>query len=462
MTILFRNARVIDGSGAPPCRADVRIEGERIAAVMRRDDGDVRSSAAHGDARSDAASGRTHATSERLPTASGRPDAGDMVVECEGRTLMPGLVEPHAHLSFLDQAHPRAFQDLPVEEHLLATLEHAKLYLDQGFTSAFSAAATKPRLDVVVRNAIDAGRFPGPRLRAASVQLTVTGGVGDLRQLHLDPGDAMYTRACDGPVEFRRAAREACREGVDVLKIVPSGDTSTPQVPSAQTLMSDDEVAAVMEVARERGRRVAAHARSAASVKMCVRHGVDVIYHATWADAEARDMLEAARARLFVAPALSVTWTRLHESGRHGLPSSPAVRERIGRDLDATVACMRDLKRRGVRVLPGGDYGFQWNPHGRNARDLAFFTDLLGFTPMEAIVAATRDAGALMGLPHGVGEVRAGFLADLLLVDGDPLGDVTLLQDAARLAAIMKGGAFHKPPPAHLARPAAAAGSGAD
>jgi imidazolonepropionase-like amidohydrolase len=287
-------------------------------------------------------------------------------------------------------------------------------------------------------------------LRAASVQLTVTGGVGDLRQLHLDPGEAMYTQPCDGPVEFRRAAREACREGVDVLKIVPSGDTSTPQVPSAQTLMTDDEVAAVMEVARERGRRVAAHARSAASVKMCVRHGVDVIYHATCADAEARDMLEAAKDRVFVAPAMSVTWTRLHEAGRHGLPSTPAARERIARDLALTVDVMRDLKRRGVRVLPGGDYGFLWNPHGRNARDLAFFVELLGFTPMEAIVAATRQSGELMAMEPGVGEVRERFLADLLLIDGDPLADIALLQDAARLWAIMKGGAFHKAPPASL------------
>ena len=136
---------------------------------------------------------------------------------------MPGLIEPHAHLSFVDQATPHAFNAIPVEEHLLLTLKHAKLYLDQGFTSCFSAAATKPRLDIVARNAIDRGEHPGPRLKAASVQFTVTGGVGDLRQMHLDPGEAMYTLPCDGPVEFRRAAREACREGVDVLKIVPSG-----------------------------------------------------------------------------------------------------------------------------------------------------------------------------------------------------------------------------------------------
>jgi len=301
---------------------------------------------------------------------------------------------------------------------------------------------------VVARNAINSGDYPGPRLLAASVQFTVTGGVGDLRRMHLDPGEAMYTLPCDGPVEFRRAAREACREGVDVLKIVPSGDTSTPAIPSPQTLMTDDEVEAVCAVARERGKRVAAHARSAESVKMCVRHGVEAIYHATCADAEALDLLEAHKNRVFVAPAMSVTWTRLHESGKHGLPASAEMRARIERDLQMTCERMIELKRRGVRVLPGGDYGFAWNPHGNNARDLRFFVDLMGFSPMEAIVAATRWGGELMGRPDELGVIRPGALADLLLVDGDPLTDIDLLQDRSRLLAIMKDGVFHKAPPA--------------
>ena len=413
-TTLFRNANVIDGSGGSPFRGDVRVDGARIVAV-----------------------GAAGTESTR---------AGDDVIECAGRTLMPGLIEPHAHLSFVDQATPQAFNTIPVEEHLLLTLKHAKLYLDQGFTACFSAAATKPRLDVVARNAIDAGQFPGPRLRAASVQFTVTGGVGDLRQMHLDPGEAMYTLPCDGPVEFRRAAREACREGVDVLKIVPSGDTSTPAVPSASTLMTDDEVAAVCEVARAHRRVVAAHARSAESVKMCVRHGVDVIYHATCADDEALDLMEAHRDRIFVAPALSVTVTRLRDAGKYGLPASPAMTQRIETDLAQTIDRMKALKQRGVRVLPGGDYGFKWNPHGNNARDLSYFVELLGFTPMEAIVGATRWGGEIMGRGHELGQVKAGYLADLLLVDGDPLADLTVLEDASRLCAIMKDGAFHKQP----------------
>jgi imidazolonepropionase-like amidohydrolase len=420
MTTIFANARILDGTGAKPYAGDVVVDGNTIVDV--------------------------------LPAGQRRPLANANAIDCTGATLMPGLIEPHAHLSFVDQSSPHAFSSLPVEEHLLLSLKHAKLYLDQGFTAAFSAAATKPRLDVVVRDAIRSGDFPGPRLLAASVQLTVTGGVGDLRQLHLDPGDAMYTLPCDGPVEFRRAARQACREGVDVLKIVPSGDTSTPAIPSARTLMSEDEVAAVCEVARQQERRVAAHARSAESIKMCVRQGVEVIYHATYADEEAKDLLEKHKDRVFVAPALSVTWTRLHESGKYGLPSSEAIRARISRDLELTVLCMKDLHRRGVRVLPGGDYGFMWNPHGNNARDLAYFVDLLGFTPMQAIVGATRLGGEIMGMPESLGQVRKGFLADLLLVDGDPLADVRILQDRERLLAIMQNGAFHKTPPPDMAQ----------
>jgi imidazolonepropionase-like amidohydrolase len=427
-SIVFRNANVIDASGSVPYRADVRVADGRIASVVRLNES------------------RSHP--EGKPPATSKD--GDDVIECRGATLMPGLIEPHAHLSFVDQATPNAFSALPVEEHLLLTLKHARLYLDQGFTSCFSAAATKPRLDVVVRNAINRGEHPGPRLRAASVQFTVTGGVGDLRQMHLDPGEAMYTLPCDGPVEFRRAAREACREGVDVLKIVPSGDTSTPAVPSARTLMTDDEVAAVTEVARAHERVVAAHARSAESIKMCLRHGVQVLYHASYADEEALDLLEAHKDHVFIAPALSVTVTRLRDAGKFGLPSTDAMKRRIETDLSKTIDVMKALKARGVRVLPGGDYGFMWNPHGANARDLGYFVELLGFTPMEAIVGATRLGGEIMGMGSELGQVREGYLADLLLVDGDPLEDLRILEDAQKLIAIMKGGAFHKRPAAHL------------
>lgn len=104
------------------------------------------------------------------------------------------------------------------------------------------------------------------------------------------------------------------------------------------------------------------------------------------------------------------------------------------------------MRKRGIRVLPGGDYGFAWVPHGTNAKDLQYFVDLLGFTPMEAIVSATRMGGEIMDRPHELGLIAPGYLADLLLVDGDPLADISILQDPEKLKAIMLGGQFHKEP----------------
>ena len=107
---------------------------------------------------------------------------------------------------------------------------------------------------------------------------------------------------------------------------------------------------------------------------------------------------------------------------------------------------MRKLHRRGIKVLPGGDYGFAWIPHGTNARDLEYFVDRIGMSPMEAIVSATRYGGEIMGMGNELGLVREGYLADLLLVDGDPLANIRLLQDRERILAVMKDGRFHRQP----------------
>ena len=147
-----------------------------------------------------------------------------------------------------------------------------------------------------------------------------------------------------------------------------------------------------------------------------------------------------------MAPAVGLPHSRIHEAAHFGIDHDVAVAMGALDSLDGMIRVMPELHRRGVRVLPGGDYGFPYNPIGRNARDLELFVTLLGFTPVEALVAATRHGGELMDLP--VGQIRPGYLADLLLVDGDPTRDVTVLQDKTRLVAIMKNGEFHKPLPA--------------
>lgn len=405
----FRNVKVIDGSGTAPFAAEVLVEGNRIREV-----------------------------GPRVNAA-----AGARSVDGGGMTLMPGLIESHSHLSFLDTADLESLGFVPVEEHLLRTLKNARKMLDQGFTACVSAAAAKPRLDIVLRNAIDSGDHPGPRTLAATPELTVSGGLGDVNLWHMHR--STFALVCDGPDEFRKVARQMVREGVDTLKINPSGDEFVPHARASQTVMTEAEIAAVCEVGRAHGKVVAAHARSAGAVKLCVKHGVERIYHATLCDDEAFEALVDARDRVFVSPTLGITVATLYEAGPWGLTTEAAERMGMKRELEIGIANMKRLKAAGVRLLPGGDYGFAWNPIGRDARDLEHFVTLLGFTPLEAIRAATEWGGQLMGR-NDLGVVRAGALADLLLVDGDPSLDVRVLQDADRLVAVMKDGSFHKEP----------------
>ncbi len=414
---LFTNVSVLDGSGAAPFTGEVLVEGNRIAGVSKK------------------------------PGGLKRP--GAEIVDGGGATLMPGLLDAHIHLSFDNSPNPVRTVDIPPEDHALLTAKFAKLVLDHGITSAFGGASTKPRLDVAIRNAIDAGDIPGPRLLAGSQQLGPSGGFNDERLSHLPARTPTMSVCCDGPDEFRRATRVACREGVDVIKIVPSasslawGDGPLDE----DTVMTDAEFAAVAEVAKQRGRKLAAHARSAESIRMCVRHGFDIIYHATHADTETQDALEAAKDRVFVAPSIALPITRLEEGVDTYDGPAATPRARLEAEVETTAENMRALIKRGVRVVPGGDYGFACNPHGTNARELEHFVKYFGCSPMDAVVAATSWAGELMGLPGELGLIRKGYLADILLVEGNPLDDVRILQDRENLLAIMKDGDFHKSPP---------------
>jgi imidazolonepropionase-like amidohydrolase len=411
---LFTNVHVIDGTGEAPFAAEVLVKGNRIAEVAR------------------------------APKSIKAPKA--TIVDGGGATLMPGLTDAHAHLSFLNAASLLDLTKLTAEAHVLETVKVARLLLDHGYTSMFSGSSARPHTDIAIRDAINAGDIPGPRLLAATQQMTVTGGFGDLGR-----EGVFASIMLDGPDAFRDACRTAARAGVDIFKIVPSAPGSGPDPLAEDTAMTDAEVAAVCEVARQRHRRVAAHARSAEAVKMCVRHGVDMIYHATLADDEAMDMLEAAKDRVFVAPAMGLPYARLRDADSYGVPTDDFTRARATKEIETVSVNMAELRERGVRVLPGGDYGFKWNPHGKNARDLSMFVECFGFTPLQAIQAATEWGGQLMspglGLGDELGQVREGYLADLLLVDGDPSQEIDILQDRDRFLAIMKDGEFHKAPP---------------
>ncbi len=353
---------------------------------------------------------------------------------------MPGLVEAHAHLTWPSSVERVVnTMKLPLEEHLLVTAQNARILLDHGFTSAYSAGSLGERFEVALRDAIDRGGLPGPRLRASALEKGAEGVMG-VPEGH----NPIHDRSIDGLVAYVRAMKAM---GCDTIKFLMSSDEGFAPGGAQVLMYSEEEAQAIGRTAREEGIWLACHAQAADAIKRAVRASFRAIFHCTYADEEALDLMEAAKDSLFMAPAPGLLWARCHEAAEFGIGPEEAARMGATSGLDLMRQVIPEMCRRGIRVLPGGDSGFPYNPVGRNARDLELFVDQFGFTAREALAAATGEGGALMDLP--VGLIREGYWADLLLVDGDPTGDVRLLQDKSRLHAIMKGGRFHKPPTLH-------------
>jgi imidazolonepropionase-like amidohydrolase len=402
-TTLFTNATIIDSSGAAPFPGQVLIRGDRITDV--------------------------------LPATAQAPVV-DRTIDCGGATLMSGLCDAHTHLTWNESKGLDDLGEMPVEEHVLLTVDSARTFIDHGYTMCIGAASAKPRLDVVVRDAINSGQIPGPRYLANGPEIA-------RRSQALVPSISCFA---DNEAEMRQRAKELADLGVDVVKVIMSGEEITGHLHAEETYFSEAEIAALVEEAHARNVKVAAHARSAESVKICVRTGVDYIYHASYVDPEGFDLLEAAKDRLWVAPGLNWLVTTLREAEPFGITYQMAKDMGYERELGIAIEGVKEMRRRGIKVLPGGDYGFAWTPHGTYARDLQHFVELIGYTPMETIIAATAWGADMMGRPDELGQIKPGYLADLIIVDGDPLADISILQHKSAIRGVMKGGVFHREP----------------
>ncbi len=417
--VLFTNVRIIDGSGAQPYTGEVLVQGNRIARIAK---------------------------GTRVIQTT-----GVTTVDAAGATLMPGMTEAHTHFAWNDQPSLGAIQRMPPEEHILWCAHIAERYLKMGFTSCVGAATAKPRLDVVIRNAINSGQIKGPRYLAASQEITVPGGLADETLPHLPFPEFSFGVVVNGAEDMRREVRRFLKYGVDAIKLNLSGEYIA-GIPAEFTPMTDAEVKVAVEEAKLRGKRVQSHARSCESIKQSLRNGIEVIFHASYTDEEALDMLEAAKDRIFVAPGLAWLVKTSYHAAKWDLPPEVTAKMGYHRELEAAIESLKKMHKRGIKILPGGDYGFAWIPHGTNATDLEYFVKYLGFTPMEAIVSATKYGGEIMMQPKELGLVKEGYLADLLLVDGDPLANIAILQDKDRILAVMKDGIFYKQPDIRSAR----------
>ena len=355
------------------------------------------------------------------------------VKDLGGRFVMPGMTETHAHLSFADES-PFAIGETTAEEAMIVAIRNSRLMLASGFTSAVSFGSTF-MIDIALRAAINEGRVIGPRLLAAGRDIGATGS-------NVDGGSGL-SQIIDGPWAARKAIREQRKLGVDIVKIFIDGEAINPQNPPGELSFTDEEVHALVDEAHRRRLRVACHARSAAAVKQAVRAGVDLVGHANYLDDEAVDLIAQRKDSIFVGPALAWEMTYLEKCESLGVSKQTVREQGYEAEIEATIQSVSKLRTAGVRLVVGGDYGISIAPHGTYARDLEYFVTLFGMPPAEALICATRYGGLAADPDGGRGTLEPGKLADLVIVDGDPLADITILQDHARLN-VMKDGVLYK------------------
>ena len=395
--LLLRNATLIDGTGAPPrADSDLLIENGRLTAVGRVE----------------------------------HPPAGGEVRDLGGRSVLPGLIDCHVHLTTDGNADDVAkMGELPAPDLAWIASENARRTLHAGVTTVRDLGA-RDSINIRLREAINAGRLPGPRMRAVGAIVCITGGHG-----------WFVGRQADGPDEVRKAVREQLRAGADAIKFTATGGVMTPGVDPRSPSFTREELRAGIEEAHNAFRRTAAHAQGTAGIKNAVAAGIDSIEHGIFLDDEVIETMR--RQGTFFVPTLAAPFN----ISRHGLAAGiPAYAvEKSDRVREAHIASFKEALRAGVRIAMGTDAGTPFNRHGENAQELALMVEC-GMTPLDAITASTKNAAELLDFAGETGTLEAGCSADLIIINADPLADITRLQ--YEVAAVMKAGVWVRELPA--------------
>ncbi|MFN0075161.1 MAG: amidohydrolase family protein [Prosthecobacter sp.] len=369
------------------------------------------------------------------PAAPPTPDA--RVIDAKGGTIMPGLVEAHFHATYFNI---EELQDLdikyPVEYVSMLAAVNAKLALECGYTAARSGGCLF-NVDVWMMKAIENNLIPGPRLSPSGREICSAGGLMDWNPEFRKIGMEGLVFIINGVEDARRAVRALVKDGIEWVKTYPTGDAASPDTNDHHTLcMTFEEMHAVVQTAHNHKLKVTGHCRATQGIKNALRAGYDCIEHGTFIDDEGLELL--LQRDVPCVPALYFEKASILRGPEFGLPQS--VIDGHQETLDGGTASALRILRAGGRIGLGGDYGFGWNPHGDYAREITFFVKDVGFTPLEAIMCATKTGAEIMGRSHEFGTVEPGKLADLLIVDGDVLNDIKLLEDRSRFIAVMQGG----------------------
>ena len=359
------------------------------------------------------------------------------VIDAKGGTIMPGLVEAHFHATYFNI---QELQDLdikyPVEYVSMLTAVNAKLALECGYTAARSGGCLF-NVDVWLKKAIENDLIAGPRLATSGREICSAGGLMDWNPEFRKIGMEGLVFIINGVEDARSAVRALVKDGIEWVKTYPTGDAASPDTNDHHTLcMNFDEMNAVVQTAHNHKLKVTGHCRATEGIKNALRAGYDCIEHGTFIDDEGLELL--LKRDVPCVPALYFEKASILRGPEFGLPQS--VIDGHQETLDGGTASALRILRAGGRIGLGGDYGFGWNPHGEYAREITFFVKDVGFTPLEAIMCATKTGAEIMGRSHEFGTVEAGKLADLLIVDGDVLSDIALLEDRSHFIAVLQGG----------------------
>jgi imidazolonepropionase-like amidohydrolase len=361
------------------------------------------------------------------------------VIDCGGRTLMPGLIDCHVHVMH-SEVNIRFLEAMPLTLLTARAGLRLRAMLDRGFTTVRDTGGA----DWGIKTAIEQGYLVGPRLLIAGMSIGPTGGHADGRR-RTDDGEGcsccnglkFKSAVADGTDEVRKAAREQMRQGADHVKIMMSGGVASPYDPLDSLQFSAGEVAAVVEEARAFGRYVCAHAYSAEAITRAARLGVRTIEHGNLIDDRAAQLM--ASKGMFLVANLVAYCAMKERAQKFGMsPESLAKNDLV---LEGGLKSLEICKRHGVPVAYGSD--LLGELHWDQSREFSLRAEVV--SPIEIIRSATTIAAQILRLEGKVGTLLPGAWADLLLVDGNPLADLALLEEQGRhLSIIMKAGRFHK------------------
>ena len=363
---------------------------------------------------------------------------GATVVDLRGSTVMPGLIDSHVHLRGLDDRLQARLQETSrdVEDDAYTAMANARKTLLAGFTTVRDLGGS-PRLILSLRDAINAEQFGGPTIVAAGMSVSVSGGHGDPRNgRNRDTAMAVSNpgNVCNGADDCRRAAREQIGFGADVIKIASTGGVLSNVPGGLNQQMMDDEMRAVVATARTFDRKVAAHAHGVDGVNAALRAGVASIEHGTFTNDESFRLYKQTGA--YYVPTLLAPAAALADGQRGAL--TPAQFEKARAAAGNAEKSFARAIREGVKIAFGTDTGV--SPHGRNAEEFALMVRN-GMQPMAAIKSATVDAAELLGRSSTIGTIESGKDADIVAVEGDPLGNIRLLEN---VGFVMKWGRVFK------------------